>query len=111
VDRRRPQVLAEAAELETKTFWWDAWDVYTDYQRRFEGMEGCDVAKAKTDEIRKNPAAADDLKNGDDIVKAKDFAKAGKTPAARLILERISKMKGTRFADRAKQVLTTLPAK
>ncbi len=111
IDRRRPQVLAEAAELEKKGRWWDAWDVATDYQRRFEGMEGCDAAKAQCEAIRKNPAAADDLKNGDDVVKAKDFLKAGKTPAAKLILERISKIKGSRFADRAKQILATMPAK
>lgn len=111
IDRRRPQVLAEAAALEKKELWWDAWDVSADFQRRFEGMEGCDVAKAQCEAIRKNPAAADDLKNGDDVVKAKDFLKAGKTPAAKLILERISKIKGSRFADRAKQILVTMNAK
>jgi thiol-disulfide isomerase/thioredoxin len=108
IDMRRPKVLAEAEDLRRQGWHWDAWATWDDFQRRFEGMEGCDVAKAKAEEVRKDPAAADDLKNGDDLVKAKDFLAQKKTAPAKLILERLSKLKTSRFSERAKELLPTV---
>lgn len=105
IEGRRPKVLTEAEALRAKGWHWDAWAAWDDYTRRFEGMEGCDVARTKADEVRKDPAAADDLKNGDDLVKAKDFIAQKKPSPAKLILERLSKMKSSRFAERAKELL------
>jgi hypothetical protein len=111
IAKRRARAFPDAANMESKGWWWDAWHAYDDFPRRFEGMEGTEEAKAKADVIRKNPEAAEDLKNGDDFWKAKGFFEAGKAAPARLILERLSKMKNTRIADRAKELLTKLPAK
>jgi hypothetical protein len=110
IEKRRPKVLDEAAALAAKGWWWDAWDVYDDYTRRFAGMEGVDAARAKTEEIRRDPAAKDDLTMGDDVVKAKEHLAKGKTDAARLILERLSKMTKYRFAERAKLLLAEMQA-
>ncbi|MCE9638400.1 MAG: hypothetical protein K8T90_22085 [Planctomycetes bacterium] len=113
IDMRRPKVLAEADALLAKGWTWDAWWTWDDFTRKFEGLEGCDVAKQKADAARaiKDSAAVQDLTNGDDIAKAKDYISKGKLPPARLILERIAKLKTTRFAERAKDVLVTLPPK
>ena len=113
IEMRRPKVLAEAEALLAKGWTWDAWWTWDDYTRKFEGLEGCDVAKQKAEAARaiKDPAAIQDLTNGDDIAKAKDYIAKAKFPPARLILERISKLKTTRFAERAKDLLTTLPPK
>ncbi|MCG3136023.1 MAG: hypothetical protein HMLKMBBP_03818 [Planctomycetes bacterium] len=111
IDRRRPVHFAEIAELEAKAWWWDAWERYTDFQRRFEGLDLCAEAKAKAEAIRKDPKAAQDLTDGDDYTKAVGFAKEGKLSPARLILERLSKLKNSRFGARAKDALAALPAK
>jgi hypothetical protein len=108
IERRRPRVLDEAAALAAKKWWWDAWAVYDDYPRRFEGLEGIDVANAGAAEIRGNADAKLDLQWGDDFAKAKAYLAAGKPSPAKLILERLSKLTTTRFADRARELLKTV---
>lgn len=108
IEKRRPKVLDDAAALAAKEWWWDSWEVYDDFTRRFAGMEGADAAAAKAAEIRANPAARADLEIGDDIVKAKGHLERKKPDAARLILERISKLTKTRFAERAKKLLAEM---
>jgi hypothetical protein len=107
IEKRRSRTIAEGDALLAKGWYWDAWWVWDDFTRRYEGLEGCDVARQKADAVRadKTPACTDDMKNGDDIVKAKDFIAKGKMSPAKIILERISKLKPTRFADRAKELL------
>lgn len=108
IERRRPKVLDGAAALAERSHWWDAWEVYDDFPRRFAGMEGIDAAKAAAEAIRKNPAAKLDLEWGDDLAKARRFLAEGKTSPAKLILERLAKLKTTRFGERARAVLATM---
>lgn len=107
IEKRRSRTIAEGDALLAKQWYWDAWQVWDDFTRRYEGLEGCDVARQKADAVRADKSAPcqDDLKNGDDIVKAKEFMAKGKMSPAKNILERISKLKPTRFADRAKELL------
>jgi peroxiredoxin len=112
IEQRRAAYATDADALCKKGWWWDAWDLMNDFPRRFEGMPGADVAKAKADEIRKTPEAAKDLAQGDDVAKAKDLAAKKNVQGARLILTRIAKeAKGTRHAERAREALEKLPAK
>lgn len=112
IELRRTRTIAEGEAFEKQGWWWDAWWTYDDYTRRFEGLEGCDVARQKADAVRANadPAVKQDLAWGDDFAKAKDYVAKGKSDPARLICQRIAKLK-SRFADRAKELLATLSAK
>jgi peroxiredoxin len=106
VDARRASWLTDAAALETEGRFWDAWEMYADFERRFSGMEGVADATAKAEAIRADPAAKKDLTAGDDIVKAKQKMADGNARAAQLILKRVIKQaKGTVHADRAKALL------
>lgn len=113
IEMRRTKTIAEGDELLKQGWHWDAWWTYDDYTRRFEGAEGCDAAREKADAIRAlaDPAVKLDLKNGDDLAKAQEYIANGKFDPARLILVRLSKLKTTRFADRAKEEMTKLPPK
>lgn len=115
IESRRAKTIPEAEKMAADGAYWDAWWTFDDYTRRFEGMEGVDVARAKADEIRasKEKAVTDDLVIGDDIAKAKDYlAKKTKqgNDTARTILTRISKLK-SRYAERAAELLATVPPK
>ncbi len=106
IDDRRGTWLTDAAALEADGRFWDAWDMYTDFGTRFEGMEGSDGAAAQAAAIRANVDAAKDLAAGDDIAKARGFLAEGKTRQAKLILSRVMKQaKGTVHAERAKALL------
>ena len=108
IEKRRPKVLEEAAALAAKSWWWDAWETYDDYTRRFAGLEGVEEARQKAEAIRADPAAKDDLTIGDDVAKAKAHIAKKKPDAAKLILDRISKLTKSRFSERAKTILSTL---
>jgi hypothetical protein len=110
--QRHDRYLADADALTKQGWWWDAWNMMDEFPRKFEGMDGADAAKAKAEEIRKNPEAAKDLAAGDDVAKAKELFLAKKYPNARLVLQRILKeRKGTRHADRAQELMDKLPPK
>ena len=95
--------------LEEAGRFWDAWDMYTQFQETFAGLEGAADAKANADAIRANKDAEADLKAGDDIVTAKQRIANGKTRQAKLICQRVMKeAKGTPHADRAKALLDSL---
>jgi thiol-disulfide isomerase/thioredoxin len=112
IEQRRVAYPAHADDLIKKGAWWDAWDMMNDFPRRFEGMGGDDVAKTKAEEIRKNPEAEKDLKVGDDVAKAKGYIPTKNYNGAKMILTRIEKeTKGTRHADRARDLLELIPEK
>ena len=113
---RHSKWMGDIDALCKQGWWWDAWEMANDFPRRFEGMDGADAAKAKADEIRAtgktDKAAEKDLAWGDDVAKAKGFATTGKAQNAGMILKRIVKdARGTRHAERAQEILETLPAK
>ena len=112
VGRRHTAYLTDAEALCKKGFWWDAWNMMSEFPRRFEGMDGADKAAAKAEEIRKVPEALKDLTQGDDIVKVRDLvAKKNWTPA-RLVLSRLVKeTKGTRYAERIAEIMESVPPK
>lgn len=113
IEMRRTKTIAEGDAFLKQGWAWDAWWTYDDYTRRFETAEGCDIARQKADAVRAtpDPAVKLDLTNGDDFAKAQDYIAKGKNDPARLILVRLSKLKTTRFAERAKELLATLPPK
>jgi hypothetical protein len=115
IELRRSRTIPEGDKLEAEGWHWDAWWVFDDFTRRFEGMEGVDVARQKADAIRASTdkAVEEDLKQGDDLVKAKEhLAKKTKqgNEAARFTLTRMTKLK-TRFGERAAELLATVPPK
>lgn len=110
IETRHKRAPAEAAEQEKAGNFWDAWKLHDDFVRAFDGMGGEEDAKAKAAAIRANPAAKLDLEAGDDLEKAKDVWRAGKVSNARLILQRLSKLK-TPIGARAKEMIPYLPAK
>ncbi len=112
IEQRRAAYASDADALVKQGAFWDAWDMMNDFPRRFEGMDGGPAATEKAAAIRKIPEALKDLTQGDDVAKAKDLISKKNVQGARLILTRISKeAKGTRHAERAKDLLDALPAK
>ena len=106
VDSRRATWLEDAAAFAAEGRFWDAWDMYADFGRRFSAMEGAEAAAAKAEALRADPAAKKDLAAGDDVLKARGLLAAGKTRPAQLILNRVLKQaKGTVHAERAKALL------
>jgi thioredoxin-like negative regulator of GroEL len=106
VDARRASWLSDAAALEAEGRYWDAWDMYADFGRRFAAMEGAEDAAARAEALRANPEAKKDLAAGDDVRKAKGLLANGKTRPAQLILKRVIKQaKKTVHAQRAKALL------
>ena len=109
IDERRGTWLEEAAALVGAGRHWDAWEMYVDFGRRFEGLAGGDDAAAAAAAIRADPQAAKDLAAGDDVAKAREFLAAGKTRQAELMLNRVVRQaKGTVHVERAQALLAGL---
>lgn len=112
IEQRRAAYPADADALCAKGLWWDAWDMMDHFPRRFEGMPGADAAKAKADAIRATAEAKKDLEQGDRVAKARAELAKKNVSGARLILTSLVKAaKGTRHAERAQDLLATMPAK
>ena len=103
------KVIDETEALAKAGQWWDAWHAFDDFPRRFEGMDGIDVAQRRAAEIRAAPEAKKDLAAGDDVAKARGLIAQKKGSAAKLILQRVLREgKGTVHAERAKELLAGL---
>jgi thiol-disulfide isomerase/thioredoxin len=112
IQQRYELWFPDAEALVKQGLWWDAWKMLDEFPRRFEGMDGADKAKARAEEIRKTPEAEKDLRQGDDVAKARELVAKKNWNPAKLILTRILKeAKGTRHADRAQELVEQVPAK
>jgi len=106
---RSLSVFDEAKKLEGEGAWWDAWEIYTDYAKRFEGLEETAKAAAMAEAVRANPAAKADLELGDRVARAGDLLERGKQKKAMLIINRIlKKYRDTRHGRRCKALLNPL---
>jgi hypothetical protein len=112
IEERRAKAVEDAESLCKKGMWWDGWKLLDEFPTRFAGMDGADAAKAKADEIRKNPEAEKDLKVGDDVLKARELViKKNWTPARMILVRLIKEGKGTRHGDRAQDLMDLVPPK
>lgn len=117
IETRTREVFQETAALEAAGAFWDAWQIYDDYPRRFEGLAGVEDSKAKAAAVRADPAAKDDLEAGDRVANARELIAGAKGASAkndlrraRLVLERtIKQFPGTSHAVRSKELLDSIP--
>lgn len=109
IELRSKEVFDEAAAHEKSGAFWDAWEIYDDFPKRFKGMDGEERAAKAAAAVRANEAAKADLELGDRVARAAMLMRTGKDKKAKLIIARIKKKhKGTRHAARCEAILNPL---
>ncbi len=109
IDERRGSWLTDAAAHREAGRYWDAWDMFADFPRRFDGLEGAPEATAAAEAIRADKAATRELEAGDTLQKGRDKLAAGESKKAKLIFQRVIRAyKKTIHAERAKALLKTI---
>jgi len=109
IETRSTEVFDEAAAHEKSGAWWDAWEIYDNFPKRFAGLDGAERAATAAAAVRANEAAKADLELGDRVARAALLMRTGKAKKAKLIISRIvKKHKKSRHATRCRALLNPL---